>query len=161
MHISIHYKQRWSLESSTLTHYCPHYDIVNSSPLVLHIRINEVGQLSSAQPLSKPMLGYCQLDQTLVKFQSKYKYFHCENASKILSEKWWSFCPEGDSKWVHTIINQFIQNCSGVILTIITEFNIRATHLVTLHSAALMTKSLVIYAIQRILHWKEFKNSKG
>ena len=36
-------------------------------------------RLFHAKPLSKPMLGYCQLDsqeQTSVKFQSNYKTFH-------------------------------------------------------------------------------------
>ena len=36
-------------------------------------------RLFGAKPLSKPTLGYCQLDpkeQTSVKFQSKYKTFH-------------------------------------------------------------------------------------
>ena len=37
--------------------------------------------LLGTKPLSKPMLGYCQLDpkeQTSVKFQSKYKTFHSQ-----------------------------------------------------------------------------------
>ena len=40
-------------------------------------------RLFGAKPLSKPMLGYCQLDpleQTSVKFESKYKTFIHENA---------------------------------------------------------------------------------
>ena len=44
--------------------------------------------LFGAKPLSKPMLGYCQLNpkqQTSVKFQSKYKTFH--------SRKYiWKYC---------------------------------------------------------------------
>ena len=43
--------------------------------------------LFGAKPLSKPMLGYCQLDpleQTSVKFSPKYKTFH----SQICIEKY-------------------------------------------------------------------------
>ena len=52
-----------------------------------------------AKPLSKPMLSYYQLDlleQTSVKFWSKYKTFHPRKCIwKILSARWWPFCPEG------------------------------------------------------------------
>ena len=44
-------------------------------------------RLFDAKPLSKPMLGYGQLDpyeQTSVKFQSKYKTFHSWNASEYI-----------------------------------------------------------------------------
>ena len=40
-------------------------------------------RIFGAKPLSQPMLGYCQLgsqEQTLVKFQSKYKNSIHENA---------------------------------------------------------------------------------
>ena len=38
-------------------------------------------RLLGAKPLSKPMLGYCQLDtkeQSSVKFKSKYETFHSQ-----------------------------------------------------------------------------------
>ena len=43
--------------------------------------------LQGVKPLSKPMLGYCQLEpyeQTSVKFLSKYKNFIRENACENL-----------------------------------------------------------------------------
>ena len=44
-------------------------------------------RLFGAKPLSKPILGYCQLDheeQTSVKFLSKYKLSTHENASEYI-----------------------------------------------------------------------------
>ena len=43
------------------------------------IGLDRICRLTGAKPLSKPMLGYCQLDpqeQTSMKFSSKYKFFH-------------------------------------------------------------------------------------
>ena len=48
-----------------------------------------------AKPLSKPILGYCQLNhekQTSVKFWSKYKSFHSSENSCI-----WKYCPRNGS----------------------------------------------------------------
>ena len=53
-------------------------------------------RLFGAKPLSKPILGYCQLEQTSVKSYSKYKIsFH-----KIASAKWRPFCP-GEIRKIH------------------------------------------------------------
>ena len=55
-------------------------------------------RLYGAEPLSKPMMGYCELDpyeQTSVKFQSKYFCF-TKMHIKISSAKWRTFCQVGD-----------------------------------------------------------------
>ena len=59
------------------------------------------GRLFGAKPLSKPMLGYCQLDpleQTSVKFQSKYKIFTHGNASENIVCEMAAIYPKG---WVN------------------------------------------------------------
>ena len=59
-----------------------HCSLLTHLPLVPHICIDELGQhwrRTGDKPLSKPVLGYCQLDpseQTSVKFESKFKTFH-------------------------------------------------------------------------------------
>ena len=52
-------------------------------------------RLFGATALTKPMLGYCQLnpwEHTSVKLLSKYRAFHSRNASA----KWQPFCPGED-----------------------------------------------------------------
>ena len=53
-------------------------------------------RLVGTKPLSKPTLGYCQLDtegQIPVNFQSKYTTFHSRKCiCKISSAKWRPFC---------------------------------------------------------------------
>ena len=53
-------------------------------------------RLFGAKQLSKPMLGYCQLDpqeQTSVKFESIYKTFHSRKCNwKYRLPKWQPFC---------------------------------------------------------------------
>ena len=57
-------------------------------------------RLFGAKPLSKPMLGYCQLDsweQVSVKFESEFYYFHSSKCIwKCRLPKWRPFCPGGD-----------------------------------------------------------------
>ena len=58
------------------------YKFLNAlSVLDVHILINSftLGRLFGAKPLSKPMLGYCQLDwqeQTSMKFKFEFYHFH-------------------------------------------------------------------------------------
>ena len=56
-------------------------------------------RLFGAKPLSKPMLGYCQLphrnkvSEISIKIE---KFSFTKMHLKIWSVKWWPFCPEGD-----------------------------------------------------------------
>ena len=47
--------------------------------------------LLGAKPLSKPVLGYCS--EILIKIQ---KFSFRKRHAKMLSAKWWPFCPGGD-----------------------------------------------------------------
>ena len=73
-------------------------------------------RLFGAKPLSKPMLGYCQLDpeeQTPVKFQSTYKTFHLRKCIKRSSAKWRPSCPRRDalSRSRINMGSEFCHNC--------------------------------------------------
>ena len=82
--------------------------IINSSPPSAPYICQLIGsalvqimacRLFGAKPLSKPLLGYCQLDpkeQIQWSFNQNTKLFIHENASEISSAKWWPFCPGGD-----------------------------------------------------------------
>ena len=79
-------------------------DIVTSSPPSAAYMCQWIGsalvqimacRLFSAKPLSKPMMGYCQLnsqEQTLVKFQSKHENIFenilCEKAAILCRGRW-------------------------------------------------------------------------
>ena len=70
-------------------------------------------RLFGAKPLSKPMLGYCQLypwEQTTVKFSSKYNHFHSRkyilkyrlrNGGHFAQGRWVKYA---DECWVNTFI---------------------------------------------------------
>ena len=63
------------------------------------------GRLIGAKPLSKPILGYCQLDplqQISIKFDSIYKTFHSRKCIwKYHLPKWQPFSPKGDKlRWL-------------------------------------------------------------
>ena len=57
-------------------------------------------RLFGAKPLSKPVLGYCQLDrkeQTSVKFESEFYHFHARKCIwKCCLPEWRPFCSGGD-----------------------------------------------------------------
>ena len=60
--------------------------------------------LFSTEPLSEPMLAYCQLDhskQSSVKFQSRFNHFHAEECIwKCCLENGSHFCPAGNElRW--------------------------------------------------------------
>ena len=91
---------------------CSYY--LTHLPLVLHICICKSGQhwlvqimachLFGAKPLSKPIVGYCQLEplqQTSVKFSSKCKAFHSWKCiSKYHLWNGGHFVSRG--RWVHS-----------------------------------------------------------
>ena len=66
------------------------YTLTHTSPPSAAYMCQQIGpalfqimacRLFGTKPLSKPMLGYCQLDlqgQTSLKFYSKYKTFYCQ-----------------------------------------------------------------------------------
>ena len=66
-------------------------------------------RLFGAKPLSKPMLGYCQLDcqeQTSVKIESEFYHFHSRKCIwKCHLPEWRPFCPGGDelSQAMHSL----------------------------------------------------------
>ena len=66
-------------------------------------------RLFGAKPLSKPMLGYCQLDcqeQTSVKMESEFYHFHSRKCIwKCHLPEWRPFCPGGDelSQAMHSL----------------------------------------------------------
>ena len=56
-------------------------------------------RLFGAEPLSKPILGYCQLDpqeQTLVEFNKKQNFSFTNMLVKMSSAKWRPFCSGGN-----------------------------------------------------------------
>ena len=56
-------------------------DMLTNLPLLPHICVSKLGQhWFSAKPLPEPVLTYCQLELTSVKFESKYNIFRSQNA---------------------------------------------------------------------------------
>ena len=103
---------RWEITNSVTLWFVNTYPCLGHLPLVLHIQCMRQStglalaqimscRLLGAKPLSKPMLGYCQLgpwEQIAVNFYLK-----------ISSAKWWPFCPGGDES-----NKQYQQNCTDV-----------------------------------------------
>ena len=82
-------------------------------------------RLFGTKPLSKPMLGYCQLDsqeQTSVKFQSKYGHFHSQKCiwkyhrrngnHFVQGQTSWYRRPHGGDWWFRARLRQ-LQNISN------------------------------------------------
>ena len=67
-------------------------------------------RLFGTKPLSKPMLGYCQLDPyeyISVKFESRYKIIHSRKCIwKYHLPEWWPSCPAGD-ELMHVFLTFF------------------------------------------------------
>ena len=88
-------------------------------------------RLTGAKPLSKPTLGYYQLnpwEQTSVKFQSKYKTFHWRKRIwNCRLPKWWPFCPGGEElreynnswldTWNHIADAAYVPKWSATMIT--------------------------------------------
>ena len=107
MHLTIS-SARWQL-------FCPDLSVINSSPPSATYMRQWTGSalvqimaccLIGAKPLSKPMLGYCQLDpyeQTSVKSNQNTKLFIHENAFENIVCRMTTILSRGDelmTQWV-------------------------------------------------------------